>query len=117
MDVVCDEGGLEASDESVRYDADRQQEDRSDDVHAGEGIDSGSTSRDEHQRHEHVGQDAKDDKGEVGRRPVAGLDDLEESVGVGGARFLSMMASVAKRRICTVAPEAYQKGGPETPYR
>jgi len=32
-----------------------------------------------------------------------------------GARRLSSMARVAKSRICTVAPEAYQKG-PETPY-
>lgn len=32
-----------------------------------------------------------------------------------GALRFSSMASVANSRICTVAPEAYQKG-PETPY-
>lgn len=32
-----------------------------------------------------------------------------------GARLLSSMAIVAKSRICTVAPLAYQNG-PETPY-
>jgi hypothetical protein len=33
-----------------------------------------------------------------------------------GARLLSSMARVAKRRIWTVAPDAYQNG-PDTPYR
>lgn len=58
---------------------------RSDGVHAGQGRHSGRAADDEHERHKNVGHQAKDHEDDVSKGAIAGLDDLEEGMGVGGA--------------------------------
>jgi hypothetical protein len=89
MDIIRNEGRLQTTDESVRDDGNRHQEDGSDAVHASERIDGCRAAHDEHQTDHGVGDEAEDHERVVSSWAVAGLDGLEESMGVGSALLKS----------------------------
>jgi len=85
MHPVSQNRRLEATEHGVRHNADGEQVNRSNGVHASQGRHGGRTTDDQHERHEDVGDQAEDHEDDVGEGAVSRLDHLEEGVSVGRA--------------------------------
>lgn len=130
LTIVGKKCGLDASEDGVEHHSYWQQEASCSGRDARQRACNCRTTSKEHGCHEDVGQQAKSDEDSMSGAAVASANCFEEltcqsstplapyatpTVCAFGALRFNSMASVAKRRICAVAPLAYQNG-PETPY-
>ena len=113
VDVGRHEGGLQAARRGVQDHAPRDQERRQVDVHAREGVHRRRTAQQQHGGHDDVGQEGKEDEGDVRGVPQRAFTISHMVCAVRDLRFTSM-ARMPKSSTWIVAPLAYQKG-PETP--
>jgi hypothetical protein len=129
VDVVSQKGGLDSSEHGVDDNTKRQEETGCCGRHTSQRGDDGRSSSEQHGGDENVGKETERDVHEMGGSSISSLDSFQECLSLlatkmslrghthtcaFGALLFNSIATVANNRICTVAPEAYQKG-PETP--
>ena len=97
VDVGGHEGGLETTRHGVRDNTDGDQETRHHGVHAGQRVDGGGATEDQHRRDDDVREEAEVDEHLVRGGPPARVDDLAHSVR-GGREALDLDREDAEKK-------------------
>jgi hypothetical protein len=84
VEVTSHEGSLEASSRSVKNDTPGDQETSQLILHSGQGLDSGSSTKQKHRSHNDIGQERENEEGDVGRFSPTSTDNFAHSMSRGG---------------------------------
>lgn len=87
MHVVRDERCLDSTKQSIEHNTNREKEARCHGVNARQGCQNRRSTGEQHGRDQDVSHQTEDDEDDVDGRSVSGVDDFQESMGIGGSSF------------------------------